>query len=94
MLKLLTAQDFADLITFTEEILNGKLHFLCSGYYSLEHTNYKFLDMIWNQNLNRVYFLINEVGQWFHNFGHVILSKSIFCAVKNTPFLENMFPII
>ena len=22
---------FADLITFTEEILNGKLHFLCSG---------------------------------------------------------------
>ena len=22
----------ADLITFTEEILNGKLHFLCSGH--------------------------------------------------------------
>ena len=21
----------ADLVTFTEEILNGKLHFLCSG---------------------------------------------------------------
>ena len=23
----------ADLITFTEEILNGKLHFLCNGYF-------------------------------------------------------------
>ena len=23
-------QDTADLVTFTEEILNGKLHFLCS----------------------------------------------------------------
>ena len=22
----------ADLVTFTEEILNGKLHFLCSGF--------------------------------------------------------------
>ena len=24
-------QEIADLVTFTEEILNGKLHFLCSG---------------------------------------------------------------
>ena len=24
-------QETADLVTFTEEILNGKLHFLCSG---------------------------------------------------------------
>ena len=23
----------SDLVTFTEEILNGKLHFLCSDYY-------------------------------------------------------------
>ena len=23
----------ADLVTFTEEILNGKIHFLCSGWY-------------------------------------------------------------
>ena len=27
-------QETADLVTFTEEILNGKLHFLCSGYSS------------------------------------------------------------
>ena len=25
-------KETADLVTFTEEILNGKLHFLCSGY--------------------------------------------------------------
>ena len=25
-------QETADLVTFTEEILNGKLHFLCSVY--------------------------------------------------------------
>ena len=25
-------QETADLVTFTEEILNGKLHFLCSEY--------------------------------------------------------------
>ena len=24
----------ADLVTFTEEILHGKLHFLCSGYFT------------------------------------------------------------
>ena len=26
-------QETADLVTFTEEILNGKLHFLCSDIY-------------------------------------------------------------
>ena len=26
-----TAQKTADLVTFTEEIVNGKIHFLCSG---------------------------------------------------------------
>ena len=25
-------QETVDLVTFTEEILKGKLHFLCSGY--------------------------------------------------------------
>ena len=27
----LNPQETADLVTFTEEILNGKLHFLCNG---------------------------------------------------------------
>ena len=31
-------QETADLITFTEEILNGKLHFLC-GVSSLKHSS-------------------------------------------------------
>ena len=28
----------ADLVTFTEEILIGKLHFLCSVYYTIQMT--------------------------------------------------------
>ena len=32
-------QETADLVTFTEEILNGKLHFLCSARYTEETTN-------------------------------------------------------
>ena len=31
---LFISQENADLVTFTEEILNGKLHFLCSELYS------------------------------------------------------------
>ena len=29
-MRLLAKETFSDLVTFTEEILNGKLHFLCS----------------------------------------------------------------
>ena len=29
-------QFLADLVTFTGEILNGKLHFLCCDFYSIE----------------------------------------------------------
>ena len=29
-------QETAELVTFTEEILNGKLHFLCSGISALD----------------------------------------------------------
>ena len=32
-------KEIVDLVTFTEEILNGKLHFLCSGYFSLQTQN-------------------------------------------------------
>ena len=31
---MLNPQETADLVTFTEEILNAKLHFLCSKYFS------------------------------------------------------------
>ena len=32
-------QETADLVTFTEEILNGKLHFLCSDLHILHGGN-------------------------------------------------------
>ena len=35
-------KDFADLVTFTEEILNGKLHFLCSSSFEEQTTH------LWN----------------------------------------------
>ena len=38
-------QETVDLVTFTEEILNGKLHFLCSGV-TFFHQNVKKLDVL------------------------------------------------
>ena len=35
-------QKTADLVTFTEEILNGKLHFLCSGALSINYSEKHF----------------------------------------------------
>ena len=37
----LNLQETADLVTFTEEIFNGKLHFLCSGYYGLHFSSHR-----------------------------------------------------
>ena len=38
-------QEIADLVTFTGEILNGKLHFLCSGLIKLStnHAHIRFI---------------------------------------------------
>ena len=33
-------QETADLVTFTEEILNGKLHFLCSKTWTLDNSEF------------------------------------------------------
>ena len=38
----------ADLVTFTEEILNGKLHFLCSGF---SYFLLKILEKYWETRL-------------------------------------------
>ena len=32
-------QETSDLVTFTEEILNGKLHFLCSVYWAITNSS-------------------------------------------------------
>ena len=36
-------QETADLVTFTEDILNGKLHFLCSENACLERVSCSFI---------------------------------------------------
>ena len=38
-------QKTADLVRFTEEILNGKLHFLCSGSLVLLQLQYKLISI-------------------------------------------------
>ena len=35
-------QETADFVTFTEEILNGKLHFLCSAIYVITNSDTTF----------------------------------------------------
>ena len=46
----------ADLVTFTEEILNGKLHFLYSGNYLPERTKFFSVDSSnLEQTCNKIY---------------------------------------
>ena len=40
------SQETADLVTFTEEILSGKLHFLCSAYQEYQLINANKLPVI------------------------------------------------
>ena len=39
-------QETKDLVTFTEEILNGKLHILCSAYHDYQLSNAKKIPVI------------------------------------------------
>ena len=42
-------QETGDLVTFTEEIVNGKLHFLCSdSYFHEKSTTYKRNNFLYN----------------------------------------------
>ena len=43
--------------------------------YSSLHNFYKFSDLIWSWNLHCRYLLINQVGQWFHQPGHLTFRK-------------------
>ena len=40
ILSILNPQETTDLVTFTEEILNGKLHFLCSVWFGSKYVFY------------------------------------------------------
>ena len=48
----------ADLVTFTEEILNGKPHFLCSDYRDIEYLKLKF------QRSSVAYFKVDIKTHW------------------------------
>ena len=57
------SQETADLVTFTEEILNKKLHFLCSD--CLEYADTVSLNSI----LNLKKYLMGEVFHWGNSPG-------------------------
>ena len=49
-------QEIVDLITFTEEILNGKLHFLCSVGSGFWSQNYDGSRVFLSKKSNQVFF--------------------------------------
>ena len=57
------SQEIADLVTFTEEILNGKLHFRCSmhGYIHCSSFN-----VSWEHKLGQ--YCINVLLKWMKNY--------------------------
>ena len=47
-------QETADLVTFTEEIFNGNLQFLCSeNYGKVSKSNHE--ETLWRKNLHKIY---------------------------------------
>ena len=45
----------ANLVTFTEEILNGKLHFLCSVVFQNRHLNVRSFHLRYNISLKQMF---------------------------------------
>ena len=56
-------QETADLVTFTEEILNGKLYFLCSVYWEYSWPKKYFVQTTFHNNLSRL-LVILAVAQY------------------------------
>ena len=68
----------ADLVTFTEEILNGKLHFLCSEIYDVFWTSLQL-----NQGITQEGHIIKD---WFFVKG---LESKLFDPVHGTITISN-----
>ena len=72
-------QETADLVTFTEEILNGKLQFLCSVF---QHITWRF------EEIGKIFLLWQEFN-WIHylhesNYVQCIKSTTLFtCAPES-----------
>ena len=62
-------QETADLVTFTEQILHGKLHFLCSVFRILLYFNVIVLDVQW---------------LWFLKF-MIAANQNWFCVISTNP---------
>ena len=73
------SQETADLATFTEEILNGKLHYLCNELLKEYFLQKQPLDMF---NIKKVFLKISQNSQGTHGACNLI--------IKETPIL--LFP--
>ena len=57
-------QETMDLVTFTEEILNGKLHFLCSDVFTVSLIENMALPLIQMELLEKI-----DIWKQFYSFG-------------------------
>ena len=70
-------QETADLVTFTEETLNKKLHFLCSVPYLIIYRGITFIAKDNNRNLSKSDYFIYQ-NFWFFS------TKEMFQSYHNT----------
>ena len=59
----------ADLVTFTEEILNGKLHFFCSDKYWSSDPNLILCHRKWSTQFNSLQWCTPNADKWRHKYG-------------------------
>ena len=84
-------QETADLVTFTEEILNGQLHFLCSVMNVLEMGNTIFF---WSTNLIEKWYLLDIPGLGEGSFSctaFLVFSVWNITDLLAHDFLHNLF---
>ena len=81
------SQETADLVSFTEEILNGKLHFLCSVSLISKYNNYKGYQSIVLLCYRgaRYCFMLHDTGRFDNNkdSGALVNSGAVELAGKN-----------
>ena len=73
---------FKDLVTFTEVILNGKIHFSCSGFPEIDQTN--FFSFFKNATTN------NHFSKREGNIFYQLISISSMCSCIDLDLSENI----
>ena len=72
------SQETVDLVTITEEILNGKLHFLCSDTKTLSRLHYMWTGLS-EKNQDLVYTLTETISEPYQSYTIELFSKMTNC---------------